>query len=169
VICDTLSHVILHFTSQASFWLAQLTLCYTVNTKNVRMYGLYLWYILVDFYTFSISGDEYCIDDHLCRCASAGNIWWLLWLIVITSELVKLYLHYLEYYLGSVRMCNFWCQLLPCSISVSLITLFCNFYRAKQLCKRSLGIVILSVCLSVRHARALWRNERTYSWNFDTT
>jgi len=32
-----------------------------------------------------------------------------------------------------------------------------------------LGIVIrLSVSLSVRHTRALWRNERTYSWNFDS-
>jgi len=30
-----------------------------------------------------------------------------------------------------------------------------------------LGIVILSVCVSVRHASALWRNERTYSWNFE--
>ena len=30
-----------------------------------------------------------------------------------------------------------------------------------------LGIVILSVCLSV--TRVLWRNERTYSWNFGIT
>ena len=30
-----------------------------------------------------------------------------------------------------------------------------------------LGIVILAVCLSVCHTRALWRNERTYCQYFD--
>jgi len=32
-----------------------------------------------------------------------------------------------------------------------------------------LGIAILSVRLSVCHIRALWWNDRTYSWNFYTT
>ena len=31
-----------------------------------------------------------------------------------------------------------------------------------------LGIVILSICLSVHHTCALWRNERTYCLYFDT-
>ena len=35
--------------------------------------------------------------------------------------------------------------------------------------RAGLGIVILSVCLSVRHTRALLRNERTYCRYFDTT
>jgi len=52
----------------------------------------------------------------------------------------------------------------------------CFFYRANQLCYRGLGdrnsvclSVRPSVCLCVRHTRALWRNERTYCRYFDIT
>jgi len=43
-----------------------------------------------------------------------------------------------------------------------------DFYRAKHNASAVFGIVILSVCLSVLHTRALWRNYRTYSRYFDT-
>jgi len=57
------------------------------------------------------------------------------------------------------------------TLTLALFLAF-NFYRVKQLCSAVLRIVLSvrpSVCLSIRHTRALWRNERTYSWNFDTT
>jgi len=44
----------------------------------------------------------------------------------------------------------------------------CLFTARSSYASAVLGIVILSVRLSVRHTRVSWRNERTYNWNFNT-
>jgi len=52
------------------------------------------------------------------------------------------------------------------SVLYSLVS--SHFTARSSYASAVLGIIILSVHPSVHHTRASWRNETTYSWNFDT-